>query len=96
MFKEDENSKISEERKQALLLRIKPILTNYLKIDQEKIVPNARLIEDLGVDSLDTVELIMAFEEEFNIEVSDDAAEKARTVEDIIVYLAERTKGVSR
>lgn len=92
MFKEGENNKISEERKQALLLRIKPILANYLKIDQEKIVPNARLIEDLGVDSLDTVELIMAFEEEFGIEVSDDAAEKARTVEDIIVYLAGRIK----
>jgi len=90
MFKEDENSKISEERKQALLFRIKPILANYLKIDEEKVVPNARLIEDLGVDSLDTVELIMAFEEEFGIEVSDDDAEKARTVEDIIVYLAKR------
>jgi len=93
MFKEGENNKISEERKQALLIRIKPIFANYLKIDQEKIVPNARLIEDLGVDSLDTVELIMAFEEEFNIEVSDDAAEKAKTVEDIIVYLAEMAKG---
>jgi acyl carrier protein len=79
-----------EDKKQALLLRIKLILANYLKIDQEKIVPNARLIEDLGVDSLDTVELIMAFEEEFGIEVSDDDAEKARTVEDIIVYLAGR------
>ena len=90
MFKEDENSKISEERKQAILLRIKPILANYLKIDEEKVVPNARLIEDLDVDSLDTVELIMAFEEEFGIEVSDDDAEKARTVEDIIVYLAKR------
>jgi acyl carrier protein len=90
MFKENENIKISEDKKQALLLRIKPILTNYLKIDEEKIVPNARLIEDLGVDSLDTVELIMAFEEEFGIEVSDDDAEKARTVEDIIVYLAGR------
>lgn len=86
------NSSISEERRQALLLRIKPILANYLKIDEEKVVPNARLIEDLGVDSLDTVELIMAFEEEFGIEVSDDAAERARTVEDIIVYLAQNAK----
>lgn len=88
MLKENENNKIFEDKKQALLLRIKPILANYLKIDEEKIVPNARLIEDLGVDSLDTVELIMAFEEEFGIEISDDDAEKARTVEDIIVYLA--------
>lgn len=92
MFREGENNKISEERKQAILFRIKPILANYLKIDQEKIIPNARLIEDLGVDSLDTVELIMAFEEEFGIEVSDDDAEKARTVEDIIVYLTGRIK----
>jgi len=45
MFKEDENSKISEEKKQAILLRIKPILANYLKIDQEKIIPNARLMK---------------------------------------------------
>lgn len=93
MFNENESGKASEERKQAILFKIKPILANYLKIDQEKIVPNAMLIEDLGVDSLDTVELIMAFEEEFNIEASDDAAEKARTVEDIIVYLAEMAKG---
>ncbi len=91
MFSKKEE-KIPEERRQELLLKIKPILTNYLKIDQEKITPNARLIEDLGVDSLDTIELIMAFEEEFKIEIADDDAEKARTVEDIIVYLAGRTK----
>jgi acyl carrier protein len=92
MSEKDENNKLSEEKKQAILLKVKPILARLIKIDEEKITLPARLIEDLGIDSLDTVELIMAFEEEFSIEVSDDAAEKARTVEDIIVYLAGKIK----
>ena len=92
MLKEGENNKISEDRKQAILLRIKPILTKELKIDEEKIILSAKLIEDLGVDSLDTVELVMVFEEEFNIEVSDEDVDKVRTVEDIVVYLAQRIK----
>jgi len=87
-----EDARIPEEKRQALLLRIKPILANYLKINNEKITPEARLIEDLGVDSLDTIELIMAFEEEFKIEIADEDAEKAITVNDILIYLNEKVK----
>jgi len=60
----------------ALEERIKEIIADQLGVEQEKIVPEAKFVEDLGADSLDVVELIMAFEEEFGIEIPDDDAEK--------------------
>jgi len=59
--------------------RVKKIVVEHLGADEEKVVPAASFIDDLGADSLDTVELVMAFEEEFSIEIPDDAAETIQT-----------------
>ena len=64
--------------------RVKAIIVEQLGVDAEEVTPQASFVEDLGADSLDTVELIMAFEEEFGVEISDDDAEKIRKVEDAI------------
>ena len=58
-----------------------------LGVDAEQVVPEANFVEDLGADSLDTVELIMAFEEEFDVEIPDTDAEKIKTVQDVIDYI---------
>ena len=62
--------------------RVAEIVVQQLGVEEDKVVENASFIDDLGADSLDTVELVMAFEEEFGIEIPDDAAEKIRTVKD--------------
>jgi acyl carrier protein len=67
--------------------RIKEIIMEQLGVEEDQITPEASFIDDLGADSLDTVELVMAFEEEFDIEIPDEDAEKMRTVQDIIDYL---------
>ena len=67
--------------------RVKKIVVEHLGVDEGKVVENASFIDDLGADSLDTVELVMAFEEEFGCEIPDDAAEKILTVKDAIEYL---------
>jgi acyl carrier protein len=69
--------------------RIKEIIVEQLGVEESEITSDASFIDDLGADSLDTVELVMAFEEEFDIEIPDEAAEKIRTVRDIINYLNE-------
>lgn len=71
--------------------RVKEIIVEQLGVTAEQITPEASFLEDLGADSLDTVELVMAFEEEFNIEVPDDDAEKLQTVGDVIRYIEEKT-----
>jgi len=68
--------------------RVKSIIVEQLGVDAEEVKPEASFVEDLGADSLDTVELIMAFEEEFGIEIPDDEAEKIKTVGDAITYVA--------
>ncbi|MEJ7554886.1 MAG: acyl carrier protein [Aquificaceae bacterium] len=73
--------------------RIKEIIADQLGVEVDKLNPEARFVEDLGADSLDVVELVMAFEEEFGIEIPDEDAEKIRTVGDVIAYLKERVKG---
>jgi acyl carrier protein len=60
----------------------------HLGVEEDKVKDNAHFIDDLGADSLDTVELVMAFEEEFGIEIPDDAAEKIQTVKDAIDYIS--------
>ena len=65
----------------------KKIVVEHLGVDEAKVVDGASFIDDLGADSLDTVELVMAFEEEFNIEIPDDAAEKIQTVKDAIDFI---------
>lgn len=72
--------------------RVKKIVIEHLGVDEAKVTDNASFIDDLGADSLDTVELVMAFEEEFGCEISDDAAEKITTVNDAIKYITENTK----
>jgi len=67
--------------------RIKKIIVNQLAIDESKITENSSFLDDLGADSLDIIELIMVFEEEFNIEIPDKDAEKIKTVGDMIRYL---------
>ena len=67
--------------------RVKKIVVEHLGVDADKVVEGASFIDDLGADSLDTVELVMAFEEEFNIEIPDDAAEKIQTVGDAINFI---------
>ena len=67
--------------------RIKEIIMEQLGVEEDQITPEASFIDDLGADSLDTVELVMAFEEEFDIVIPDEDAEKIRTVQDVIDYL---------
>ncbi len=69
---------------------VRKIIAEQLGVDEDKIVPEARFIEDLGADSLDTVELVMALEEEFDQEIPDEDAEKIRTVQDAISYIKEK------
>ncbi|MEI9991568.1 MAG: acyl carrier protein [Rhizomicrobium sp.] len=67
--------------------RVKKIVVEHLNVEADKVTENASFIEDLGADSLDTVELVMAFEEEFGIEIPDDAAESIVTVGDAVKYI---------
>ena len=67
--------------------RVKKIVVEHLGVDESKVTENASFIDDLGADSLDIVELVMAFEEEFGVEIPDDAAEKIATVKDAIDYI---------
>ena len=71
--------------------RVKKIVVEHLGVDEEKVTDGASFIDDLGADSLDTVELVMAFEEEFGCEIPDDAAEKILTVKDAINYIEQIT-----
>lgn len=73
--------------------RVKKIVVKNLGVDESKVTENASFVDDLGADSLDTVELVMAFEEEFGVEIPDDAAEKILTVRDAIAFL-EKQKAV--
>ena len=70
----------------------KEIIVDQLGVDPEKVTSTAKFIDDLGADSLDTVELVMAFEEEFGLEIPDEAAEKISTVGDAIKYVEEHAK----
>ena len=69
--------------------RVREIIINELGVEAEKVTDEASFVEDLGADSLDTVELVMAFEEEFGIDIPDEDAEQMRTVGDAISYLKE-------
>ena len=71
--------------------RVKKIVVDHLGVEGDKVKPEASFIDDLGADSLDTVELVMAFEEEFGIEIPDDAAETIQTVGDAINFVQKAT-----
>jgi len=72
--------------------KVKKIIAKQLGVNEAQVVPTASFIKDLGADSLDTVELVMALEEEFDIEIPDESAEKIKTVGDAINYIKEHAK----
>jgi len=73
--------------------RVKQIIVEQLGVEESEVTPNASFVDDLGADSLDTVELVMAFEEAFEIEIPDEEAEKIRTVKEAIDYIEKQAKG---
>ncbi len=73
--------------------RVKQIIVEQLGVDEAEVTPSASFVDDLGADSLDTVELVMAFEEAFDLEIPDEDAEKIRTVQDAITYIEQHGKG---
>ena len=78
---------------EATEARVKEIIINELGVEAEKVTDDASFVEDLGADSLDTVELVMAFEEEFGIDIPDEDAEQMRTVGDAVSYLKKHSSG---
>ena len=75
---------------EELLAKVRPVVARELDVPVEKVTPQARFVEDLGADSLDTVELILCLEEELGIEISNEEAEKFRTVSDLLNYLQQK------
>ncbi len=73
-----------------IMEKVKKVIVDQLGVEEDKINENSSFIDDLGADSLDIVELIMAFEEEFDVEISDEDAEKIKVVGDVISYLEEK------
>ena len=73
--------------------RVKQIIVEQLGVDEAEVTPSASFVDDLGADSLDTVELVMAFEEAFEIEIPDEDAEKIRTVQDAVTYIDAARQG---
>ena len=76
----------------ATLDRVRKVVVEQLDVSEDEVTPQASFVEDLGADSLDVVELIMAFEEEFQIEIPDEDAEKIATVADAVTYIDEKSK----
>ncbi|MBF2098049.1 MAG: acyl carrier protein [Gloeomargaritaceae cyanobacterium C42_A2020_066] len=76
--------------KTAILAKVQEIVVDKLSVEADKVVPDASFQNDLGADSLDTVELVMALEEEFDIEIPDEAAEKIQTVQQAVDYISEQ------
>ena len=72
--------------------KVKQIISEQLGVEEAEVTPSASFVDDLGADSLDTVELVMALEEHFDIEISDEDAEKIRTVQDAIDYIDKHSK----
>lgn len=72
--------------------KVKDIIVDKLGVSQDKVKPEAHFVEDLGADSLDTVELVMAFEDEFNVEIPDEDAQNITTVKSAIEYLTNKSK----
>ena len=75
--------------KDAVLDKVKEIIVDQLGVEEDEVTPQAHFIEDLGADSLDIVELVMALEEEFGLEIPDEEAEKISTVGDAVDYIGE-------
>jgi acyl carrier protein len=80
------------EKLKEITEKVKQIIAEQLGVEEAEVTPSASFVDDLGADSLDTVELVMALEENFDIEIPDDAAEKIRTVQDAIDYIEKHSK----
>jgi acyl carrier protein len=80
------------ESKQQLIEKVKQIISEQLGVDEGEVTPSASFVDDLGADSLDQVELVMALEENFDLEIPDEDAEKIRTVQDAIDYIEKHAK----
>jgi acyl carrier protein len=92
-FSHKETNDLKQEEQMAeksVADRVKEIIVEQLGVNPDQVTPEAKFIEDLGADSLDTVELVMAFEEEFGAEIPDEDAEKLQTVGDVVKYIEER------
>jgi acyl carrier protein len=76
--------------------KVKQIIIDQLSVEESEVAPNASFVDDLGADSLDRVELIMAFEEAFDLEIPDDQAETIKTVQDAIAYIEKNSKVVKQ
>lgn len=77
----------------AVSEKVRQIVVEQLGVDESEVTPNAAFVDDLGADSLDTVELVMSFEEAFKISISEEDAEKVRTVKEAVEYLEKHAKG---
>jgi acyl carrier protein len=80
------------DKQKEITEKVKQIISEQLGVEEAEVTPTASFVDDLGADSLDTVELVMALEENFDIEIPDDAAEKIRTVQDAIDYIDKHSK----
>ena len=80
------------EKNHALVEKVKQIIAEQLGVEEAEVTPSSSFIDDLGADSLDTVELVMALEENFDLEIPDEAAEKIRRVQDAIDYIEKHSK----
>ena len=81
------------EKNKALVDKVRQIIAEQLGVEEAEVTPSSSFVDDLGADSLDTVELVMALEENFDLEIPDEAAEKIRTVQDAIDYIGKHSKG---
>ena len=82
----------SEEKRKQVEEKVKQIIVEQLGVEEGEVTQSASFVDDLGADSLDTVELVMAFEESFNIEIPDEDAEKIKTVKDAVDYIETNSK----
>ena len=87
---------MATEENKELLGKVKQIISEQLGVDEDEVTTTASFVDDLGADSLDQVELVMALEEKFEIEIPDDDAEKMRTVQDAIDYIEKHAKVISK
>jgi acyl carrier protein len=87
---------MATEENKELFAKVKQIISEQLGVDEDEVTTTASFVDDLGADSLDQVELVMALEEKFEIEIPDDDAEKLRTVQDAIDYIEKHAKAISK
>jgi len=82
----------TSDKTKEIVEKVKQIISEQLGVEEGEVTPSASFVDDLGADSLDTVELVMALEEAFDLEIPDEAAEKIRTVQDAIDYIEKHSK----